>query len=257
MAALAWWLGLRRCARRLDIIREVPTIEARDIPGLGAAMVEVKGVVRATEPLISDLARLPCVVFVSTVTEYWTTTRIARDSKGRTRTVTEHHSATRYSNEARVIFTVHDDSGSVTVRPDGASFDLLDGLELAGVDEPLPESPAGKITAQHFNGHLSYSEQVFPLEQQAYVIGEVSENHEIVAPRVVDRPFVVSYRSEESLVRRALWGKRVFAAVCAILFLAGFVFLASGFGWMDFDRSSWSDNRSPVDSSRFPRPDGR
>jgi len=111
LTILTYALGYRRSARRYDIIVEVPTVQARDVPGLGAAMVEVKGRALVDEPLTSDLARLPCVAFDCQVTEHWTTTRTKRDSKGHTRIVTEHHSETRYANSGRISFQVEDDSG--------------------------------------------------------------------------------------------------------------------------------------------------
>jgi hypothetical protein len=81
VSALIYFLGYRRIAHRFDIISEVPTVQARDIPGLGAAMVEVKGLIRCPRPLTSDLARVPCVAFEASVTEHWTTTRQRRIRK--------------------------------------------------------------------------------------------------------------------------------------------------------------------------------
>lgn len=225
---LFYLLGYRRSAGRYDIIREVPTIAARDIPGLGAAMVEVKGRAVAEQPLISDLARLPCVAFNCRVTEHWTTTRTEQDSQGKTRTVTEHHSATRYSNEGMISFSIRDDSGEVPVNPQGASFEMLDGLALRGVSGPLADSPAAGVRPHHWNGRLSYDEQVFPQGQQAYVLGQVSEKHVIIKPQIVDRPFVISWRSEESLIRRALWGKRIYGILAAAFFLAAFILAGIG-----------------------------
>ncbi len=228
LCLLVYVLGYRRAARRCDAIRDVPTIAARDIPGLGAAMVEVKGVVEAEAPLISDLALIPCVMFESSVTEHWTTTRVERDSKGNTRTVTEHHSRTLYSNDGMIDFEVRDDSGAVTVRPAGAEIDWLDGM--AGLDEPLPESPAYGIRPTHLNGRLSYSEAVLPIGQRVYVLGQVDEDHSIRKPSVVRRPFIISHRSEESLRKRAQWGKRIHGMLLVALFIGGAVLLASGFG---------------------------
>jgi len=230
LCLICYFLGYRRSARRYDIIVEVPTIRAKDIPGLGAAMVEVKGYVKVDRPLISDLALLPCVAFVSSVTEHWTTTRTETDSKGRTRTVTEHHSETRYHNSGRQPFQVHDESGQVTVRPDGASIDMLDGMDLRGTSTPLPDSPAAGVCPHHIGGYLSYGEQVFPIDQWAYVLGQVSCDHDIIEPQDVDRPFIISHRSEEALVTRARWGKRIFGVLTLVLFAASFTLLAIGFG---------------------------
>src|SRR5690606_30010809 len=121
-----------------------PTIAARDIPGLGAASVEVSGIAEADEPLLSDLARVPCVAFTCAVTEHWTTTRVVRDSKGKTRTVTQHHSETRYSNSAEIPFRVCDESGAAVVQPAGACIEMLN--TLVDVREPQFGSPAYGIS---------------------------------------------------------------------------------------------------------------
>ncbi|GMV96736.1 MAG: hypothetical protein HRF43_02425 [Phycisphaerae bacterium] len=221
VAFLIYRFGYRPCARRYDTIRAVPTIAARDVPGLGAAMVEVTGLARCPAPLISDLARVPCVAFTCCVTEHWTTTRTERDSKGNTRRVTEHHSATRYANEQRIAFEVRDESGGVLVRPEGAAIDLLDAM--GDLDGPRPDSPAYGLTPQHFGGSLRYSESVLPVGQRLYVLGQVGADHAIQRPAGFDRPFVISFRGEAELCRRARIGK--WAAG-----LAGLAFLAGGFG---------------------------
>lgn len=237
LTILTYTLGYRRSARRYDIIVEVPTVQARDVPGLGAAMVEVKGRALVDEPLTSDLARLPCVAFDCRVTEHWTTTRTERDSKGHTRTVTEHHSETRYANSGRISFQVEDDSGRVTVQPDGASIDMLDGLALADIRKPLPDSPAYGLCPHHLGGHLSYHEQIFPVGQQAYVLGQVSIDHAIVCPEAVSRPFIISHHDEAVLIHRARWGKRIYGAMMFLLFAAAFILLGLGLGiireWWD------------------------
>lgn len=227
-AVLAFCLGYRRCARRYDAITTVPRIGTRDIPGLGAALVEISGEVRADAPLLSDLARVPCVVFKCSVTEHWTTTHIERDSKGNTRTVTRHHSETRYSNEGQIDFRVHDATGHVVVRPKGASMDLLDSL--ADLDGPVPESPAYGIVPHHFGGRLSYDESLLPVGQEVYVLGQVGEDHAIQQPMDFDRPFIISYRTEEQLIRSALWGKRFGAAAALVLLVAGLALLFQGLG---------------------------
>lgn len=224
LALLVYLVGYRRAAARYEAIAEVPTIRCRDVPGLGAAMVEVKGAAVADQPLVSDLARVPCVAFDSSVTEHWTTTRTERDSKGNTRTVTEHHTATRYSNSGRTPFRVQDDSGAVTVRPEGASIDLLDSM--ADLDEPLLDSPAYGISAQHCGGYLSYSESVLPQGQTVYVLGQVDQDHAIAKPEVVKRPFIISWRSEEKLLNSARWGRRLWGGFLVLLLAAGFVVLA-------------------------------
>ena len=232
LTLVCYFLGYRRSARRYDIIREVPTIQAKDLPGLGAAMVEVKGETRIDPPVISDLARLPCVAFECAVTEHWTTRHTRTDSKGRRRRVTKHHSETRYSNSVQATFQIRDASGEATVRPEGASIDLLDGMELASIREPRPESPAYGIHPRH-GGSLHYREEVLPVGLHVYVLGQVNREHAIARPEGVKRPFVISYRSEESLLNRARWGKRIYGTLTVLLFLVSFVLLGIGLGMIE------------------------
>lgn len=226
VALLTYLLGYRRSARRYEAIVQVPTIAARDLPGLGASLVEVKGLAEADVPLISDLARIRCVAFTSRVTEHWTTTRIEHDSKGRPRTVIQHHSETRYANEGRIEFRVRDATGAAVVRPTGAEIEMCDVACVR--DGPRPDSPAAGLVPRHFGGRLRYEEAVFPTGSQTYVLGEVGPDHAIVRPTVLDRPFLISYRSEETLRRRAAWGCRVFGILTVLFVLAGFVLLGIG-----------------------------
>jgi hypothetical protein len=227
LGSVASFLAYRKFARRCDIIREVPTIAAADIPGLGAAMVEVVGQVEVDTPLISDLTRAACVALTCSVTEHWTTTHIERDSKGNSRTVTRHHSETRYSNDQRIPFRVRDASGQVVVRPEGADIDLINAM--AGRGGPDPTSPAYYIMPRHFGGRLKYAEQVLPVGEEIYVLGQVSIDHEIVQPTDVDRPFLISHRSEEEIQRAATWGKTGWGITSFVLFVGGFVALTLSF----------------------------
>lgn len=225
-ALFTYCVGYRRCAQRYETIRAVPSIATRDIPGLGAAMVEVNGHAQADVPLVSDLARVPCVAFTCSVTEHWTTTRTERDSNGKTRTVTEHHSSTRYSNDRRTDFELRDDTGEVLIRPEGASIDLLD--TMGGLDGPMPGSPACDITPRHFNGHLHYSESALPVGQRLYILGQVGEDHAIQAPAGFDRPYIISHRSEAELCRSARIGKWVAGIAVLLMVIAGVALLVRG-----------------------------
>lgn len=221
---LLYLLGYRQSASRYEAIVEVPTVRCRDVPGLGAAMVEVKGAAVAKMPVVSDLARVPCVAFNCSVTEHWTTTRTEQDSQGKTRTVTEHHSETRYSNARQIPFNVRDESGEVLVRPEGSSMDMLDSM--GAIDGPLPDSPAYGMSPSHFGGSLSYSECVLPVGQSVYVLGQVDGECAIVRPELIRRPFIISWRTEESLRSRAAWGKSIWGALVMAFVAAGFVVIA-------------------------------
>jgi len=232
---LAW--AFARAARRLHVIRKTPTIRCRDLPGLGASMVEVNGATDAAAlregeapaepsgPLISDLCRIPCVAFNSSITEHWTTTETVRDSKGNTRTVTRHHSATRYSNAQQIAFDVVDDSGRARVNPDGADIDLL--AQNAG--PAPPDSPAYGVAAHHWNGRLSYDESALPLGQQVYVLAQVTQEHILAKPQNVDAPFIISHHGEKRLASGARWTARITGFLAAAALLGAFA--CAGHWW--------------------------
>lgn len=205
LSGVFFW-AYRRAARRLHHIQRTPTVACRDLPGLGASIVEVKGAARVPAPLYSDLCHIPCVAFRSVITEHWTTTETTTDSEGRTHTVTRHHSEVRYHNERRIPFEVVDESGRATVDPTGAEIDMIS--QQAG---PAPAaSPAYGISPIHWNGSLSYDESVLPVEQVVYVLGQVTEEHALAKPIGVDAPFIISHHPEERLISGARWSSRIF-----------------------------------------------
>lgn len=228
LGVLSYVLGYRHSAARYDLIREVPTLQAKDVPGLGAATVEVKGITKVESPLISDLARVACVAFHSRVTEHWTTTHVVSDGKGRTRVTTQSHTETRHEEARTIPFEVHDDSGCVTVRPDGAEMELIDGMEMSGLSEPGLGSIAADIQPRHFGGRLTYSDQVLPVELQVYVLGHVTEDHAIAAAAVGNRPFLISYRTEDQLLKRARWGKWGYGVLTLLLLATAVVAFSIG-----------------------------
>lgn len=223
-APLFWWS--RRSARRLLTIQETPTIACRDLPGLGAVTVEVVGAARADQPLIADLSGKQCVAFSSSIVEHWTTRHTERDSKGRKRTVTRHHSAVRYSNEKRQPFDVVDASGAARVEPDGAEIDLISG----DAGPAYSGSPAFGITARHWNGRLAYHEALLPVETEVYVLASVSERHTLVKPTTLGDPFIISHRSEDSLLSGARWSWRIATGLAVLLFVGGAVLIGYALG---------------------------
>jgi hypothetical protein len=230
--SIACLWGFLYYAKRLRLILQTPTIDCKDLPGLGASIAEVKGAVEAEMPLTSDLCAVPCVAFTSTITEHWTTTRTATDSKGNSRTVTDHHTAVRYHNDARIDFDVRDGSGIARIEVDGADFELID--QAAG--PASHQSPAFGVCPTHWNGHLTYAESLLPIASSIYVLGQVTERHTLGKPVNVDSPFLISARSEESIVKSARWGKRICGTLFTLLLVGGYA--ALGY-WYQVTGGAW------------------
>jgi hypothetical protein len=229
---LACLWGYLHYAKRLRLILQTPTIACKDLPGLGASIVEVKGTVEADVPLTSDLCSIPCVAFTSTITEHWTTTRTVTDSKGGSRTVTDHHTAVRYQNDARIDFNIRDTSGLACVEIDGADLEMID--QAAG--PASSQSPAFGVCPMHWNGHLTYTESLLPVGCTGYILAQVTERHTLGKPINVDSPFLISSRSEESIVRSARWGK----GICGVAFTIALVGGGGAFAyWYQITGGAW------------------
>ncbi|MFN0070027.1 MAG: E3 ubiquitin ligase family protein [Chloroflexota bacterium] len=186
---------------------------------------EVRGTLRCESPLTSEFAGEPCAYFSTQLTREYEEQE--RDSDGRTRWNRKSESIA--SSTQRVGFTVEDETGAVRVDPEGADIDALQvvnrfeqdhagGITIGGVSIDLG---LGTVSGRRILGYRS-TEHVLRLDSPVYVIGVVNEEKDIAsAPAgMKDRPFIISYRSEEALKSAwqdsARWLRRGSMACCAI-----------------------------------------
>lgn len=98
----------------------------------------------------------------------------------------------------------------------------------------MPGSPACGVRAHHWNGRLTYEESALPVETDVYVLASVSERHTLVKSTTLGDPFIISHRSEEELIRRARWGKRIFGFLMAAALVGGTAMIGH---WFDLTQN--------------------
>jgi len=229
---------VRRSAKsKLLEIKYVKTSKARELTELakevGASvgqtgafnqLIELKGIVRSENPLTSEIAKKPCVKFVSTVTReyeetYYETDPETKKRVRKTRRVPE--ALTDRSEE--ISFFVEDDTGRIKVAPSGAEIDMLEVVDRYETEETEIAQASAKAqpaiafdkirdkfaqdseesVSRQIIGYL-YNESILPVDTQVYVIGEASDKSgelQIQNPGESGKPFIVSTKSEEDVVK--------------------------------------------------------
>jgi len=191
--------------------------------------VELKGVIRCARPLTAELSHQPCVYYETRVTQRYE----RRNSKGEYED--EEEEIARSSQ--RTAFMLEDATGSLTVDPQGAE---IEGMEVVNRTEPgtpgniltvggktLELAERSRARSQGFELH----EYALPLETSVYVLGEAADiggKLIVRAPAEGEKPFLITYKSEEQAVkdkeRNALF-LAIAAAVCVVVGL-GLIVLA-------------------------------
>lgn len=215
----------RGTQKKVAAMRAVATSSAGSVSSLypGEA-VEVQGTLRCDAPLVSQFSGEPCAyVNTQVVREY---EEEERDADGRARWTRK--SETVASNTQRVAFRVEDETGAIQVDPEQAEIDALQvvnrfeqeptgGLVIGGVSIDLG---VGVLSSGRRTLGYRSTEQVLRLDSPVYVLGVVRDDRSIgCAPAgAPDRPFIISYRSEDALSRdwqgSAKW-LRIASFVCA------------------------------------------
>jgi tellurite resistance protein len=210
LGVLLLW-AMIRCLRKKRLLENLPTSKAQ---GVFIGLVELKGVARAEQPLVSYLAEVPCVWYSWNISERWSRweTQTYTDSKGRTHTRLVRRSGwtTVASGGYMIPFYLVDDTGAVLVRPDGAQVEPRRVFSRqCGPGDPLyyGKGPAGAIPdSDHVR---AFTESAIPLEQPIYVVGRAREREDVVAPEIAyDRRaemFLISCRTEAQVTRGYAW----------------------------------------------------
>lgn len=207
-------------------------------------VAEVKGVVKADPPLLSEMGKQPCAYYSCNVTRryeetYWETDSSSRQRVQKTRSGEE----TVSSNSQGVPFFVEDATGRVKVNPEGITPDTLKSVDRFEPGEP---AAGGEIRFGGFSLSLSgpglssagrrtlgyhFEERILPLDRPVYVLGEARDaTGEVVIqkPGEKGRKFIISLKSEEELVRSAEkaakgfnWAAIIVAGLGLVLIMAG------------------------------------
>lgn len=223
--------------RRRDVVFQIKLAETRSVkeimetvaavagdigPGSYNETLEVKGLVKCSSPLQSELKNEACAHYrMSVVREYEETRREWDEAQQREVVRTSRGSETVASNSRSAEFTVDDGSGQITILASGAE---IDGVQV--LDEFRPHTGGG-LHLQYGGFRLSlgsdmrdrrtlgfrYEEWILPLNARVYVLGEVRDNDGLVAvrqPENAEKRFLISVKSEEQLVRESEGAMRTF-----------------------------------------------
>ncbi|MBN1525541.1 MAG: E3 ubiquitin ligase family protein [Spirochaetales bacterium] len=179
-------------------------------------LAEVKGKSTCQTPLTSELAKAACVYFSMRVSREYEETYWDTDSNGHRVQRTRRGSDTVANNTREIPFYIQDDTGTVRVNPERASFvaeKVFSHFEPGEVSGPslsfggltIALSGLGGSAATRTLGYR-YEEDIIPIGRDLYVLGEASDSGgELAIQKPTDKKqkFIISVKSEEELVRSA------------------------------------------------------
>ncbi|MEI6428191.1 MAG: E3 ubiquitin ligase family protein [Pseudanabaena sp. ELA607] len=207
--------------------------------------VKVRGMVRCSTPLTSELKQVPCVYYSMRVVREYEEQYTTRDSDGKTRTGTRRGSESISSNSQSIPFTLQDRSGELIVNPDGGNIETVQVL-----DEFRSENSLGSSSLSFGNFTLSlsggfggggrrtlgyrYTESILPCDREILVIGTAADEGGQVTlrkPIQKDKKFIISLKSEEELAQSTanaaqgfFYGMIASFVVGVILVILGLIF---------------------------------
>jgi len=225
------------------------TISEQMGAGSFCQLAEVKGSIECPEPLTAELSKEKCLYYKSKVEiEYEENYYYENPQTKRRELKTRRTSETITSVERGVDFYVKDPTGRVLIDPTGSEIDLIKSVDRF---EPVKN-------VNYSNGFLSFggfsfsvgssysnygregrkilgykfSEYIFPLKQNVFVIGEASDSMgelKISKPSDNEGIFIVSNKSEEQLTKEAKSSAQTFDMISKACFIIGAIVTVAGF----------------------------
>jgi hypothetical protein len=182
-------------------------------------VVEMAGVIRCDEPLISEIAKQPCVYYDAQVSREYEETRHLSSRRAKRRSSKTRRGSEMVSNNSqRIPFWVEDSVGRILVDPTNAE---IEPIQIADRFESAETTAGGSLKIGGFSITLSVPspwpesgrrtigyrlrERTLPVGRRVYVLGEVTDASgelTVQKPRGKGR-FLVSLRSKEELMRSA------------------------------------------------------
>lgn len=202
LSLMCLW-GSLRLRRRHRLFKDLPTSKVR---GVFIGLVEIKGTAECETPFTSHLASAPCVHYAWRVEERWsrTVTESYTDSKGNRRTRRRRESGwkTIASGGESAPFFLADETGSLLVRPHGATIETTGFFsETVTRGHPLYYDKGPPDAISHSDHVRRFVENGIRLHAPLYVVGTARERADIVAPELAAHAdgdaFLISTRAEE------------------------------------------------------------
>jgi len=171
--------------------KELHELQAAVAGDMGAGsfnqIAELKGKSVCSTPLMSELAKSPCVYYSMRVSREYEETYWDTDSNGNRVQKTRRGSDTVAQNTRFTPFELQDATGSIKVIPDGATFVTekafshfepgeVQGRSLSFGGFTITLSNALTGAAQSRTLGYRYEEDIIPIDKSLYVIGEAADS---------------------------------------------------------------------------------
>ncbi|MCB9728590.1 MAG: hypothetical protein H6746_08940 [Deltaproteobacteria bacterium] len=236
-----------------DLAALVESVRA-ELPGGGASgyaeVVELKGTIRCSDPVVGELSGQPAAICESRVLRIMETRHETRDSQGTVRTDWRKSEEVVSQNRREAAFHLDDGSGRVRVLPAGAKLDLdkvVDRFEPpGGVEQQLGGGlsvgfgsfrvgiGAGMMGGGRRTVGYRFEERILPVDKALYALGEIADVEDglvLRKPQTKGASYLLSLKSEEELVasatRAARWMRvgavalMVLGGALAVIWLVG------------------------------------
>jgi len=210
-------------------------------------LAEVRGKIECPSPLSAEISKEKCAYYISDVDIEYEETYYEEDHQSKRQVLKTRRASENITRVERATnFYVKDETGKIKINPEGADIDLITSIERF--------EPAGNVNyssgAVSFGGFsfsvnsnymregrkvlgYKFSEQIFPLNRDVFVIGEVSDS---MGELTISKPaadnesvFVISNKSEEQLAKEAKSSAQTLDIVSKICFAVGAIMAIAGF----------------------------
>lgn len=188
--------------------------------------VQVFGQVATSQPLLSEVKRIPCVYYKTIISREY------KKEGGDRRNPRERHSEIIGRHEQSTLFFLRDQQGQIEVNPLGAEIEAVQVLdELRPADKPHSFSLSlGFLSLNWRFGNTPtlgyrYQEWVLPLGQPVSVVGMASDQGGVLRlqkPQSRGQKFIISLSFEDQLIREYKQQRRkmtyasLSAALCGV-----------------------------------------
>jgi len=216
--------------------------------------VEIKGRIVCDEPIQGEISEQYGAIVETEVVRMSERREEIRDAQGNIRTEWKKHEETVSSNRREAPFSVDDGTGRLRIKPAGSR-----GVELVKVVERF--QPANAMEGgSGFGGQVSLSmgrfqmslgsgrwdpsssrtlgyrfvERVLPIDKPVYAIGELAATEDeglLLRPPTDEdkkKPFMLSPRTEEEIIRASEKGARIMRIIAVILGIGGIALVVFG-----------------------------
>ncbi len=211
--------------------------------------VEVKGRVACDTPIMGELSDVPAAIFETRVRRVVERREERRDAQGNVRTEWRKSEETVSDNRREAPFYIEDDTGRIRVKPN-KKIELekvVDRFEPAEAIEFMSGGSTSlsfgrfrmSLGSGGFGSHsrtlgYKFTEHILPVGKTVYALGEAADTDDegLVLRKPTDeqkgKPFMLSLKTEEEIVRSAEKSAMVMKVISAVLAVGGVALVVVG-----------------------------